>query len=133
MPTSAFDHASRFVKQNPKNGTEIESAAKTLFAQYKVTTKRTYTPFELEIVELVVWLLHGVDRKTITLRSANRILRASLRRIKPKTIGCSSESKNSSENDLDHAVPFSVIVAKFHDEVGITKERVIDKQVFSEH
>ncbi|MDQ8205722.1 hypothetical protein [Pelagicoccus sp. SDUM812003] len=84
---------------------------------------RTYTPFESEVVDLAVWLLEGLKKGRTTERATNRILRATLRRIKPKLIGESLESRDSSANDIDHAVPMKVIVSKIH-EGEYTKERI---------
>lgn len=68
----------------------------------------TLTPFELEMLDFILWLLRGYREEAITKRVAIRMLRASLRRIKPPLIGFSIESEESDDNELDHAVPVTL-------------------------
>lgn len=84
---------------------------------------RTFTKFESAVIDLVVWLLEGLKGKKIKPSAANRILRATIRKIKPRIIGESKSSKKSSKRVGDHAVPLKVIVSKLR-KAGPLKERV---------
>ncbi|WP_298440372.1 hypothetical protein [uncultured Ferrimonas sp.] len=70
------------------------------------------TPFEQEVVASVLWQLQGYRKGVVTLRVTTRILRATLRRIKPKLVGRSAALQPDEAADLDHAIPLKVVVAK---------------------
>lgn len=87
---------------------------------------REFTPFELEVIDVILWIFRGVKEDVLSLRAANRIMRASLRRIRAETIGSSVAALEGVETELDHAVPISVLVSMFHANPEITKNGVID-------
>jgi hypothetical protein len=91
-----------------------------------VSTKRKFTPFEQEIMDIIAWLLRGLETKAVSLRATNRILRASLRRIQPITIGRSLQATEEGESDLDHAIPLSEIVSIIHKEKISSKNDIED-------
>jgi hypothetical protein len=94
---------------------------------------RTFTKFEAELIDLVVWLLEGLKNERTTERATNRILRTTLRRIDPRIIGESINSKTSSENVLDHAIPLKVVVSELC-EAGPSKEHsesILDRLLVS--
>lgn len=84
------------------------------------------TKFEEEIVASLLWQIRGCKEHYVTERATNRVLRASIRRIKLRPAGCSIESMNSIETDNDHAVPVKVIIQYLMDEPSLTKDRVIE-------
>lgn len=66
------------------------------------------SPFETELLESVLWQVEGFRSGRVTERVTTRILRATLRRFRPRLIGRSA-SAVSSERELDHAVPLNVV------------------------
>ena len=86
------------------------------------------TEFESEIVDSLLWQIQGFKENRVSERATNRILRASIRRIKHRLAGHSVESRNSieKENENDHAVPVKVIIQMIMDTPNITKDQVID-------
>lgn len=70
------------------------------------------TPFEDEILDSILWQLEGFRKQKVTERATKRILRATMRRIKPKLIARSVNANLGVEVEVDHAVPVNVIVQK---------------------
>ncbi|MGV8899389.1 MAG: hypothetical protein ACOH2B_09150 [Burkholderiaceae bacterium] len=68
------------------------------------------TPFELEILDSVILQLRGFHSKEVSLRATTRILRATLRRIKPPVVGRSVKLVPGDSGEIDHAVPLKVVV-----------------------
>lgn len=66
------------------------------------------TPFELEILESILWQVEGHKIGRVTRRVTTRILRATIRRIRPRLIA-RSRSVASGRCERDHAVPITVI------------------------
>lgn len=52
------------------------------------------TPFESEIVDSLLWKIKGFKEGHVSERATNRVLRASLRRVKHRLVGYSFESEN---------------------------------------
>ena len=66
------------------------------------------TPFESEIVDSILWQVEGFKIGRVTERATNRILRATIRRIRPRLIA-RSEAANEDSREIDHAVPLKVL------------------------
>jgi hypothetical protein len=68
------------------------------------------TPFEKEVLASVLWQIHGFRLGKVSERVTRRILRATLRRIKPNNIGRSLNSIEATNVEEDHAVPVNTVV-----------------------
>lgn len=90
-----------------------------------MNTSQDFTPFELEVLDYVLWLLRGYRERAITQRVATRMLRAGLRRIKPPLIGVSVGAEKSDDIELDHAVPISIIAAQILARPALGKDDLI--------
>lgn len=64
----------------------------------------TLTPFESEILDSILWQVEGFRCGRVTRRATMRILRATIRRIRPRLIA-RSQSAALAGRVLDHAVP----------------------------
>jgi len=92
------------------------------------------TPFEIEVLDSILWQVQGFQSGKISKRVTKRILRATLRRIKPKLIGISKMAHKSEKNDIDHAVPLKYLVQKIINEKELNKKTLltlIDKYLIS--
>ena len=69
---------------------------------------KKFTPFELEILDSILWQVEGFKCGRVTQRATTRILRATMRRIEPQLIA-RSQSVESGTGELDHAIPVAVI------------------------
>jgi len=67
-----------------------------------------FTPFESEIVDSILWQAEGFKLGRVTKRATNRILRATIRRIRPRVIA-RSEAAQADIRELDHAIPVQVL------------------------
>lgn len=68
-----------------------------------------FTPFESEILDSVVWQAEGFRIGRVTRRATTRILRATLRRIRPRLIARSVQAGQESDIEADHAIPVHII------------------------
>lgn len=68
------------------------------------------TPFESEIVDSLIWQIKGFKNGYVSERATNRVLRASLRRIKHRIVGASQNGRTAQRQATDHAVPVKVII-----------------------
>jgi hypothetical protein len=84
------------------------------------------TRFESEIVDSLLWQIKGFKDGYVSERATNRILRASLRRIKHRLIGYSEESKKETATDKDHAIPIKVIIQMLMEEPNLSKNVTIE-------
>lgn len=84
------------------------------------------TPFENEVVDSLLWQIKGFKEGYVTERATNRILRASLRRIKHRLVGYSAESAKTSSTDNDHAVPVKIIIKMLMEAPELSKDVAID-------
>ena len=66
------------------------------------------TPFESEIVDSILWQVEGFKRGRVTKRVTTRILRATVRRIRPRLIA-RSKAANGHSREKDHAIPVHII------------------------
>lgn len=66
------------------------------------------TPFESEILDSMLWQVEGFRCGRVTRRATTRILRATIRRIRPRLIA-RSQAVQSDGGELDHAVPVHVV------------------------
>jgi hypothetical protein len=82
------------------------------------------TPFETEVLDSVLWQLKGFKEGKVTERVTKRILRATLRRIKPKIVGKSLKVSTSEKTDIDHAVPLNIVVEVLLGETDLSIEGV---------
>lgn len=89
------------------------------------------TPFESEIIDSILWQIKGFKNGVVTERATNRILRASIRRIKTTNIGFSLESEKETDNENDHAIPVKIIIEMIMDSKNINKESIL--QVLSKY
>jgi hypothetical protein len=83
------------------------------------------TPFEGEVIDSILWQIKGFKEGIVTERATNRILRASIRRIKTTNIGFSLESEKETNNENDHAIPVKVIIKMILDSKNINKESIL--------
>ena len=67
-----------------------------------------FTPFESEILDSILWQVEGFKCGRVTRRATTRILRATMRRIKPRLIA-RSQSVEPGTGELDHAIPLRVV------------------------
>lgn len=70
---------------------------------------RTYTAFEREVIDSIVWQIRGYRDGAVRIRATTRILRASLRRISARSIGRSASATPESPTEVDHVVPVNVV------------------------
>lgn len=66
------------------------------------------TAFESEILDSILWQVEGLKRRKVTPRATMRILRATLRRIRPRLVA-RSESAELADRVIDHAIPVLVV------------------------
>lgn len=66
------------------------------------------TPFESEILESILWQVEGMKTGRVTGRATTRILRATIRRIRPRLIA-RSRAAETEPREIDHAIPLQVI------------------------
>ncbi|MDW3095383.1 MAG: hypothetical protein R8G33_06910 [Gammaproteobacteria bacterium] len=84
------------------------------------------TPFETEVLESILWQLKGFKEGFVTDRVTRRILRATLRRLKPCLIGHSVNAVNSKQVEIDHAVPLKEVVAMLMELDNLSSVELID-------
>ena len=70
--------------------------------------KLKFTPFESEVLESILWQVEGLRIGRVTKRVATRILRATIRRIRPRVIACSVAAHEDTA-EIDHAIPVHVL------------------------
>ena len=83
------------------------------------------TPFESEVIDSILWQIKGFKEGVVTERATNRILRASIRRIKTTNIGFSLESEKETNNENDHAIPVKIVIKMIIDSKNINKESIL--------
>ncbi|MDN3699229.1 hypothetical protein QWY97_18045 [Vibrio cortegadensis] len=83
------------------------------------------TPFEIEVLDSILWQLKGYAEGQVTERATTRILRATLRRIKPRKIAYSLRAASIEKKDIDHAIPLKIIVSKLINNPILTKEQLV--------
>lgn len=66
------------------------------------------TPFESEILDSILWQVEGLKLGRVTRRATTRILRATIRRIRPRLIA-RSQLAESGTCERDHAIPLHVL------------------------
>jgi hypothetical protein len=66
------------------------------------------TPFESEVLDSILWQVEGYKLGRVTPRVTTRILRATIRRIRPRLIA-RSQSAGPEDRELDHAIPLHVL------------------------
>jgi hypothetical protein len=66
------------------------------------------TPFESEILDSILWQVKGYKIGRVTQRTTTRILRATIRRIRPRLIA-RSEAADGDGREIDHAIPLQVL------------------------
>ena len=84
------------------------------------------TSFESEIIDSLLWQIRGFKEGHVSERATNRVLRASLRRVKHRLAGFSAESSNALSTNNDHAVPVKVVVKMLIDTPELTKDAVLE-------
>ncbi|WGZ92920.1 MAG: hypothetical protein QJT81_13925 [Candidatus Thiothrix putei] len=84
------------------------------------------TPFEEEVLSSILWQLEGYRLGKVTERVTKRILRATLRRIKPKLVARSASVVPSVAVEVGHAVPVNVIVQKIMDSNIMDERELMD-------
>src|SRR6266516_1317235 len=67
-----------------------------------------FTPFESEVLESILWQVGGLRIGRVTNRVTTRILRATIRRIRPRVIAC-SVAVHEDTAEIDHAIPVHVL------------------------
>ena len=85
------------------------------------------TEFEKEIINSMLWQIKGFCEGHVSERATKRIMRASLRRITAKKLGCSVNAYNlkSGQIDTDHIVPIKVIVEMLMKCNNISKQKIL--------
>ena len=66
------------------------------------------TPFESEILDSILWQVEGLKIGRVTKRATTRILRATIRRLRPRLIA-RSEATDGNRREIDHAIPVHVL------------------------
>lgn len=66
------------------------------------------TPFESEILDSILWQVEGFRLGRVTRRATTRILRATIRRIRPRLVA-RSQSAESGDREIDHAIPVHIL------------------------
>lgn len=84
------------------------------------------TPFENEIIDSLLWQVKGFKEGHVTERATNRVLRASLRRVKHRISGYSTESTKAKTTHIDHAVPVKIIIKLLMESPELTKEGILE-------
>jgi hypothetical protein len=67
-----------------------------------------FTPFESEILDSILWQIEGFKIGRVSRRASTRILRATIRRIRPRLVA-RSEATNDTDREIDHAIPVHVL------------------------
>src|SRR5437773_9341977 len=67
-----------------------------------------FTPFESEVLESILWQVERLRIGRVTKRVTTRILRATIRRIRPRVIACSVAAHEDTA-EIDHAIPVHVL------------------------
>src|SRR6266571_4461137 len=67
-----------------------------------------FTPFESEVLESILWQVEGLRIGRVTKRVTTRILRATIRRIRPRVIA-RSVAAHEDAGEIDHAIPVHVL------------------------
>jgi len=67
-----------------------------------------FTPFESEVLESILWQVEGLRIGRVTKRVTTRILRATIRRIRPHVIA-RSVAVHEDAGEIDHAIPIHVL------------------------
>jgi hypothetical protein len=70
-----------------------------------------FTPFESEILDSILWQVEGFKSGRVTQRATTRILRATVRRIRPRLIA-RSEAADMDNREIDHAIPLHVLCSR---------------------
>lgn len=84
------------------------------------------TPFESEIVDSLIWQVKGFKTGFVSERATNRVLRASLRRIKHRTVGVSENGTSAQRQAKDHAVPVKVIISTLMEAPVLDRDFVLE-------
>jgi hypothetical protein len=66
------------------------------------------TPFESEILDSILWHVEGFKTGRVSRRATMRILRATIRRVRPRLIA-RSQAAESTGRIVDHAIPVLVL------------------------
>jgi len=66
------------------------------------------TPFESEVLDSILWQAEGFRLGRVTRRATARILRATIRRIRPRLIA-RSQSSEPGAREVDHAIPVRLV------------------------
>jgi len=81
------------------------------------------TPFESEILDSILWQVEGFRRGRVTRRATIRILRATIRRIRPRVIA-RSRSAESGLGELDHAIPVRLVCDRILNTKGLSRSKL---------
>jgi hypothetical protein len=82
-----------------------------------------FTPFESEIVDSILWQVEGFKIGRVTKRATNRILRATIRRIRPRLIA-RSEAAQANIREHDHAIPVQVLSSRILDTPNLNRQKL---------
>jgi hypothetical protein len=91
------------------------------------------TPFESEILDSILWQVEGLKNGRVTERATCRILRATLRRIRPRLIA-SSEAACADDREVDHAIPVHVLCQRILNTPNLDRtklEAILDQWLVS--
>ena len=95
---------------------------------------RNYTSFERNVIKSLSWQIEGFQRKEVPEDATKRILRASLRRISPVSLGQSIRIIADEPTDIDHCVPIAVVADLLLKADDITEEgltKLLDRYLCS--
>jgi hypothetical protein len=81
------------------------------------------TPFESEILDSIIWQVEGYKLGRVTRRVTTRILRATIRRIRPRLIA-RSRSAEPGDRELDHAIPLHVLCDRILSTEGLDRTKL---------
>ncbi len=81
------------------------------------------TPFESEVLESILWQVEGCKNGRVTERVTTRILRATIRRIKPRLIARSEAAENG-KSVVDHTVPVHTLCKRILDTPDLDRTKL---------
>jgi hypothetical protein len=84
------------------------------------------TLFEEEVLDSILWQLEGYQTGKVSERATKRILRATLRRIRPKLVARSCKVVDGAAAEVDHAVPVKLVVERAMSRSDLSRDNLKD-------
>jgi hypothetical protein len=89
-----------------------------------VSTPKKFTPFEEEIIDSILWQVEGNKCGRVKDAATKRILRATLRRIRPQLIA-RTLSLESGKREIDHAIPLRFVCERILRAENLSKSELL--------